>query len=131
METYAGTTDPAVAERVVKNCLLRPGSESLLKALTPFAEVARQLLSGRDYAAPQTDGRGPGVAFRLALLEYRLGNWMESATWSRRCLQLGEQPAARAAGAQAILAMALFHSGEVAEAQVRAGPGPARRWTRV
>jgi eukaryotic-like serine/threonine-protein kinase len=117
METYAGTTDPAVAERVVKNCLLRPDSEPLLKALTPFVEVARQLLSGRDYAAPQTDGRVPWCCLSVALLEYRSGNWMESATWSRRCLHLGEQPAARAAGAQAILAMDLFYSGQVAEAR--------------
>jgi hypothetical protein len=117
LETYAGTTEPLVAERVVKNCLLQPGGEPLLKALAPFAEVANQLLTGRDYVLPQSDGRVSWCCLSVALLQYRRGNWMESVTWSRRCLRLGEQPPPRAAAAQAILAMALFRSGEVAEAK--------------
>ncbi len=116
LDDYARTTDPAVAERVVKNCLLQPGSESLLKALAPFVEVARQFLSGRDYAAPQTDGRVAWCCLSLALLEYRSGNWPEAEIWSRRCLQLGEQPPPRVAAAQAILAMSLSRSGEGSQA---------------
>ncbi len=68
METYVGTADPVVAERVVKNCLLVPVSEPLLKALTPFAEVTRQSMSGRDFAAPEGDWWPGWRCLSLALL---------------------------------------------------------------
>jgi len=116
LQTYAGTADPVVAERVVKNCLLRPGSDALLKALSPFAEAARKSLAGRDFAAPEGDWWPAWRCLSLALLEYRSGNWLDSVTWSRRCVRYGP-PASRSAAAQAILAMSLFHAGQRAEAR--------------
>jgi hypothetical protein len=116
MDTYAGTTDPVVAERVVKNCLLRPASVSLLRALTPFAELTRQSMSGRDFAAPEGEWWPGWRCLSLALLEYRSGNWMDAAIWSRRCANYGP-PLPRSTAGQAILAMALFRSGQVDEAR--------------
>src|ERR1035441_4646634 len=116
LDTYAGTTNPVVAERVVKNCLLLPASDPLLKALTPFAQVARQSMVGRDFAAPEVDWWPAWRCLSLALLEYRSGNWMDAAVWSRRSLRYGE-PLSRSAAAQALLAMALRRSGQVAEAR--------------
>jgi hypothetical protein len=116
LDTYAGTTNPVVAERVVKNCLLLPASDPLLKALTPFAQVARQSMVGRDFAAPEVDWWPAWRCLSLALLEYRSGNWMDAAVWSRRCLHYGE-PLSRSTAAQALLAMALRRSGQVAEAR--------------
>jgi len=116
METYAGTTDPVVAERVVKNCLLLPGSGPLLKALAPFAEVTRQSMAGRDFAAPEGDWWPGWRCLSLALLEYRSSNWMDAVIWSRRCLHYG-QPLPRSAASQAILAMALARSGQLEQAR--------------
>jgi hypothetical protein len=120
MDTYAGTTDPVVAERVVKNCLLRPASEPLLRALTPFADLTRQSMSGRDFAAPEGEWWPGWRCLSLALLEYRSGNWMDAAIWSRRCSNYGP-PLPRSAAGQAILAMALFRSGQVDEARSELG----------
>jgi len=110
LETYAGTTDPAVAERVVKNCLLQPASAPLLSLLSPFVEVANQLLAQKDFAAVETDGRVSWGCLSVALLEYRAGHWVDAQTWAERCIRYGP-PHSRSAAAQAILAMAFFRSG--------------------
>jgi hypothetical protein len=114
--TFAGTADPVVAERVFKNCLLQPASESLLKALTPFAEVTRQSMTGRDFEAPEKEWWPGWRCLSLALLEYRSGNWAEAGVWSRRCLRYGN-PQPRATAGQAILSMALIRSGQIEEAR--------------
>lgn len=116
LETYAGTTDPVVAERVVKNCLLRPASEPLFQALAPFTEVTRQSMSGRDFAAPEGEWWPGWRCLSLALLEYRSGNWPDAAAWGRRCLNYGP-PVPRSTAGQAILAMALFRSRQLEEAR--------------
>jgi len=116
VDTYAGTTDPVVAERALKNCLLRPASESLLQALTHFAEVAKASLTGKDFAERDTEWRTGWCCLSLALAEYRSSRWSEAVVWSRRSLRQGE-PLSRSAAAQAILAMALFRSGQPAEAR--------------
>jgi len=114
--TYAGTRDSVVAERVVKNCLLKPASASLLQALSPFAEVARASLAGKDFAAAEDDWRPGWCCLSLSLLEYRSGDFSDAVIWSRRCLNYGG-PLSRSTAAQAILAMALFRSGQIAEAR--------------
>ena len=52
----------------------------------------------------------------LALFEARSNNWLEAEIWSRRTLFYGA-PLSRSAAAQAILAISLFRSGQVAEAR--------------
>ena len=45
IKQFGNTTDPTVAERIVKNSLLIPPSASLLAALSPFAEVTAKSVS--------------------------------------------------------------------------------------
>jgi hypothetical protein len=116
LETYAGTADPTVAERVIKNCLLLPAGEPLLKSLTPFIQPVRRSMLGKDFAGPEWDWWPAWRCLSLALCEYRCGNWTEAMVWSRRCLRYGP-PLSRCAAAQALLAMALFHSGQTEEAR--------------
>lgn len=114
--TYAGTADPIVAERVVKNSLLLPASETLLQALSPFVEVTRRSMAGRDFAAPEEEWWPGWRCLSLALLEYRSGHWLDAAVWGRRCVRYG-QPLPRTAAAQAIIAMALLRAGQTPQAR--------------
>jgi len=116
IQTFADTSDPMVAERVVKNCLLRPASDSLIRALEPFAELVRKSVSGRDFAEPEGDWWPGWRCLSLALLDFRSGNWADAIVWSQRCVRF-EGPRSRPAAGQSVLAMALFRSGQVAEAR--------------
>ncbi len=116
IESYAGTTDPIVAERVFKNCLLRPGDNELFEALRPFTDLAKSSMVGIDFAGPETEWRLGWCCLSLALLEYRSGNFEDAAVWSRRCIRFASSQS-RNCAAQAILAMALYRLGQDEEAR--------------
>ena len=129
LEIYGGTTDPVVAERVVKNCLLRPGSESLMQALAPLAELTWGSMAGRDFAEPEGDWWPGWRCLTLALLEYRSGHWMDAVVWSQRCVRYG-QPLSRSTAGQAILAMGLFRAGQIEAARAELAQARAAVTTR-
>jgi eukaryotic-like serine/threonine-protein kinase len=108
---YANTVDPIVAERAVKNCLLLPRNEALIKALDPLAQVAHKSLERVNFLEKNADWQVPYRCLSLALWEYRVGNLSEAIVWSRRCLNYGG-PMPRVASARTVLAMALYRLGE-------------------
>jgi serine/threonine protein kinase len=108
---YANTVDPLVAERAVKNCLLLPGNEALIKALDPLAQVALKSLEPVDFSAKEVDWQVSWRCLSLALWEYRVGNFSEAIVWSHRCLKYGA-PVPRVTSARTVLAMALYRLGE-------------------
>ena len=111
VQRYANTADPIVAERAVKNCLLLPGNEALIKALDPLAEVARKSLERVDLSNKNVDWQVCWRCLSLAVWEYRVGNSSEAIVWARRCLDCGG-PIPRIASARTVLAMALYRLGE-------------------
>jgi hypothetical protein len=112
IKRFANTADPVVAERTVKNCLLLPANEALIKALDPFAQLAHQSLEGADFAAKDVPWQTPWCCLSLALWEYRVGNFSEAIVWSRRCLGYDGTQLSRLASARTILAIALYRLGE-------------------
>jgi serine/threonine protein kinase len=124
IQTFGGTADPVVAERTFKNCLLLPGSESLMQSLTPLVQLAKSSLAGTDFASKDAGWQVPWRCLSLALWEYRSGKFSEAIIWSQRCLGYGDRPLPRAAGAQAVLAMALYRLGD--ETTARAELAQAR-----
>lgn len=117
IQRFASTSDPMVAERAVKNCLLLPGPEPVLKALEPLAQLAQKSLENADFSPANSNWQVPWRCLSLALWEYRVGNCSEAILWSHRCLDTGSLQAARGASTHAILAMAFYRLGEGAVAR--------------
>jgi eukaryotic-like serine/threonine-protein kinase len=116
---YAGTTDPVVAERTLKNSLLLPADESVLASLAPLAEIAVKSVSGTNSVAGSEPWEG-AIAWRcvsLALIEYRRGHSSETVSWGKRCLSYGAENPARVATIRAILAMSHHQLGQLEEAR--------------
>jgi len=106
---FAATTDPRVADRMAKDCLILPRPGVDLKVPGKLAETA--------VTEGATDtGALPFFQCCKALAEYRLGNWEAATNWATRAAA-NSFPFARAE-ADAILAMAQFQLKHVEDARV-------------
>jgi hypothetical protein len=109
-----GTSDPVVAERVVKNSLLLPADETMLASLAPLAEIAARSMPDSNLTAT-SEPWGGAIAWRcvsLALMDYRRAQYAKSVSWCMRCLSYGNDNLARVATIHAILAMSYFQLGQ-------------------
>lgn len=105
---FAGTTDPRVADRMAKDCLILPRPSADLKVPGKLAETA--VTKGE-----KDTGALPFFQCCKALAEYRLGNWEAATNWANRAAA-NSFPYVRAE-ANAILAMAQFQLKHVKEAR--------------
>jgi hypothetical protein len=115
IKQFAGTTDPVIAERTVKNSLLLPADASLLSSLAPLADVAAK--SFPENPAPGASWMFPWRCVSLALMEYRRGNYEGAINWCNRCLAYGADSPSRTATIHAILAMACHRLGQTENAR--------------
>jgi len=105
---FAGATDPRVADRMAKDCLILPRPGADLKVPAELAEAA--------VTRGQNDtGALPFFQCCKALAEYRIGNWNAATNWAGRAAQ-NPFPFSRAE-AYAILAMAHSHLKHADEAR--------------
>jgi eukaryotic-like serine/threonine-protein kinase len=73
LRQFAETSDPAIAERTVKDCLLLPAAKADLPTIAKLAEVA---------AAAGPDHRfWPSIQFAKGLAEFRQGRFSSAAEW--------------------------------------------------
>lgn len=114
IKQFAGTTDPVIAERTVKNSLLLPADAGLLASLTPLADVAAK--SFFDDKANDS-WMMPWRCLSLALMEYRRGNYPGAIGWCNSCLTYHKDvPPPRLATIHIILALAYHQLGIPAQA---------------
>ena len=119
---FAGTADPVIAERTVKNSLLRAPDTNLLASLAPLAEVAVKSMAL---------SKAPGAqawmfswrCLSLALYEYRTGNYPGAMDWCHRCLGYGDGSLARVSSVRVILALCENKLGNSAEARAELATG--------
>jgi hypothetical protein len=76
---FADTTDPYIAERMTKDCLLTPNSGADLGTVAALAE--RSVTLGGD------DNSVPYFQAAKALAEYRPGRFSEAAKWGQNIAQ--------------------------------------------
>lgn len=106
IKRFANTSDPIIAERIVKNSLLMPASAELLASLAPLASRIERTIPTDVLSAPYND-MVPWRCMALALLNYRGGDYIKAASWSTLGLKIATGPnLARVASMEAILAMA-------------------------
>jgi serine/threonine-protein kinase len=103
---FGATTDPHIMERIARACLLRPGTEDELKRVVALVERA---LTGEP-SPFQTDHRN--LLFTQGVAEYRQGRFDRAIALMR-----GEAASALGPAPRLVLAMALYRSGQAAEAR--------------
>jgi len=119
------TTDPYIADEVVKSCLITPADSDLLAKLDPLLQVMRKNLPWE-----RNDSEGELMeawqTLSLSLAEYRKGDFVLAERWARRCLRHANRNPSREATALTIMAMAIHHTGRTLEAKdVRDAAGAA------
>jgi len=115
---FASTRYPVEAERTVKNSLLLPADKTVMAALAPLADLSVKAVP-MGTPTPQEEPWPGAIAWRcdsLALWSYRQADYAAAVGWCRRCLSYGNDDPARAATANAILAMSYYQLGQVQNA---------------
>jgi hypothetical protein len=108
LDRFSKTSDPAIAERTTKICLLLPNAGVDLNAVSQMAEVATTKATDR--------GLLGWIELAKCLLQYRQGLFVEAAASARKALGYhGEDY--RDAAACLVLAMARYQSKQSDEAQ--------------
>ncbi len=98
---FGDTTNPNVADKAAKDCLLLPAAGVDLKTLDRLADVA----VSADHGDPST----PYFRVCKALVEYRLGRQAEAIEWAEKVTN--DSPTFARAHAHAVLAMANWELG--------------------
>jgi serine/threonine-protein kinase len=116
---FGAATDPHVAERTARACLLLPATEDELRQAAALAERATTV------DPSQYPGTYPHFLFARGLAEYRQGRFDEAIATLRGDASRVLGPAPRL-----VLAMALHRSGQVEEARrTLAAAVPAHDWS--
>jgi tetratricopeptide (TPR) repeat protein len=114
LSQFEGTTDPTVAERLAKDCLMLPPPAGSLERLAKLADNA--------VAAGPTTSSWPYYMFVKGLAEYRLGHSAGALEWLRKVAAQEGVPA-RTAQAQATMAMAEYQLGQTNAARTALAQG--------
>ncbi len=111
--TFTNTTNPYIAERMAKDCLILPHSGVELLSVDKMADTA--------VAAGRSGTDTPIFQTCKALSNYRLGRFKEAVEWAEKALN-GSQVHAKAQ-ACTILAMAHWNLGHADEARAELAEG--------
>jgi tetratricopeptide (TPR) repeat protein len=114
LRRFAGTTNPIVAERGVKDCLILPPPASDLSTIARMAETA--------VAAGPQHKSWPYFQFAKGLTEYRQGRFASAAEW---LLKVSDQPDDnyRTVQAHMVLAMTQYQLKQTDEARATLAKG--------
>jgi serine/threonine protein kinase len=109
---YAGTANPTIAQRVVRECLLTAANDDLMTALSSYVEVAERSLQ------PTNSYMNCWPAYSLALHSFRRDNFEEAIKWCRVADPQSATMPTLAASVNLIHAMALHRLGQTENAGV-------------
>ncbi len=109
---FRTTSDPVVAERTLKNSLLKPPSPEVLADLMPLYELSLKSLDSAAAVPASEEWMIPWRCVSVGLMEYRRGRLPEAVAQLERCLSFGTANPARTATAQVLMAMTHQQSSE-------------------
>lgn len=114
-DRFSTSTDPIVADEVVKSCLIKTAPPELLAKIAPLVKVMDAHLPwDRDDAA--SEGMEAWQMISLALASYRERHYEAAEAWCRRCLRHPNVNRSRNSAARAILSMVLTRTGHTDQA---------------
>jgi tetratricopeptide (TPR) repeat protein len=112
---FGGTTDPRIAERTAKSCLLLPVERADLAVANQFAD--------RAVSVGANDASLVYYQFVKCLAEYRLGQFTNSVEWARKTLTQAGGISELYVQASSVLAMALHQLKQFDEARATMSKG--------
>ena len=114
LNRFGDTSQPNVAEQIIKICLLTPAGPDTLNALrSPFDIVERVTVAAYASHSPSMNA---WRSFSLGLMQYRRGDYENALTWINRSLEARDSNNARIATCHLVAAMARRRLGRLAEA---------------
>jgi len=123
IERFKQTTNPIVAEQVVKSALLMPADQDILSELEPLALLLKRAIDTGDASLVGNRDRLAWTEFALALLDYRRGDYTTSGGWATRYESGRGRNLSRDASLDCLMAMIAWKSGRREEAVVRLQAG--------
>jgi tetratricopeptide (TPR) repeat protein len=114
LNQFGDTTDPRIAERIAKDCLLLPPPAATLAKVAKMADTA--------VAVGPSDAAWPYDAFVKGLAEYRLGHFAAASDWLHK-VPASEEVPARTAQMFATLAMTQYQLGQTNAARATLAEG--------
>lgn len=111
LQRFSKTTDPTIAERLGRDCLLLPPSASEMEKIARMADVAGN--------SPTNNG---WMKFTKGLAEYREGRWESAAKWLRDAAELATDPALQLQ-TEIVLAMTGYKLGQPEAARASLAKG--------
>ncbi len=113
---FGGTSDPVIADRMAKDCLILSSTGVDLGAVGQLAETAVSLGSTNDYLAYFEGTK--------AFVEYRQGHFTEAAAWARKAIDNKSSPAGtRYLEDYMVLAMTVYQMNQIEEARAALARG--------
>jgi hypothetical protein len=122
LNLFAATTNPVVAERMTKDCLLLPLSRSELEVVSRWTDTAIQVTSKHS--------AWKWIQLARALAEFRRADFAAAVNWTQQLSPSTGEDANRDVQAFAVLAMSehqLGHTTKAALALARASETSAKR----
>jgi tetratricopeptide (TPR) repeat protein len=120
---FGGTSDPVIAERMAKDCLLFPPPGTNLTTESNWAETAVTIGKHHQYWA--------FFQFAEDLAEYRQGHFASAAEWMQKVLTQTGQVPFRDLEACMVLTMAQYRSGQMDQARATFAQGVAIAETKL
>jgi serine/threonine protein kinase/tetratricopeptide (TPR) repeat protein len=119
LDRFGGTTQPVVAEQVLKACLLTPATPEIAALIRALAErLENAVLEGHaDFV--NSPSRVAWSCFALGLVHYRQGDFVTAHAWAVRCLSEAGINPSRDASTRCLLAMIHARLGRAEEAGVQ------------
>ena len=115
LSSYAATTDPRIAARIIRSCLLLPAPKALLDRLQPFVETTRnELASDNSTLAPHAKA---WCAYSMVVMAYRCGDDAAASSWCEQALRYDDYFLIRDAGIELVRAMVLARKGDMESAR--------------
>jgi eukaryotic-like serine/threonine-protein kinase len=116
-ERFSSTTDPIIADEVIKTCLILPADSELLAKLDPLVKLLEHNLPfGREDKPEELMEAWQMLS--LSLAAFREGEFEMAEKWGRRCLQHPNSNMARNPAVRTVLAMSMHQTGRENEAAI-------------
>ena len=123
IDHFLQTPSPIAADHVLRICTVCPLGKAVLEQLTPFADLLKNTVSDDPVQNSWAEHQNCWQIMTIALYEYRIGDFEQAASWTRKSLRRRDNTPSRIAGSHIILGMALHQMGqhEIAESELAQG----------
>ncbi|MES2924300.1 MAG: serine/threonine-protein kinase [Verrucomicrobiota bacterium] len=117
LERFGDTSNPIVAEQVIKACLLLPADRKMMAKLDPLEALLVSAHANLEATTPGERNLAAWREFAIGLMEFRKGDLDLSTVWIGKCTTSTNENPSRDAMAWTLRAMIGHRQGRVADAR--------------